>query len=136
MQVSNHLEEIHVHSKKDSLLLIYTKDKHELSAEFLRVYSPSAEVRGHGSKNQTLQTGKRWITIEDLEIVGNYALKISFSDGHNSGLYDWQYLRQLCEHQDELWQNYLHQLQQAGASREPTDENHPSNLKHHCHKQH
>lgn len=91
----------------------------ELSAEFLRVHSPSAEVRGHGVGQDVLQTGKKDVAVSAIEPAGRYAVKITFDDGHDSGLYDWNYLRSLCENQDTLWQSYLQKLQQAGASREP-----------------
>lgn len=91
---------------------------YSLPFEFLRVLSPSAEVRGHGVGQEILQTGKRNVEIVSLEPVGNYALKPVFSDGHASGLYSWDYLYQLGEQQDVLWQNYLQQLQAAGASRD------------------
>lgn len=91
----------------------------QLSAEFLRVHSPSAEVRGHGIGQETLQVGKKDVAINGLEPTGRYALKIIFDDGHDSGLYDWKYLRHLCEHQESMWQTYLDKLEQAGASRTP-----------------
>ena len=89
-----------------------------LSFEFLRVYSPSAEVRGHGIGNGVLQTGKKDVVLLTMEPSGNYALKLVFDDGHDSGLYDWKYLRHLCRHQASLWQEYLDNLQTAGASRD------------------
>lgn len=91
----------------------------KLPYEFLRVYSPSAEVRGHGPGQETLQTGKRDVTIAEVEPVGHYAIRPTFSDGHASGIYSWDYLRGLGEEQDELWQRYLERLEAAGASREP-----------------
>lgn len=92
---------------------------HRLSAEYLRVQSPSAEVRGHGKGQEVLQAGKRDVTIKDLEAVGRYAIRITFDDGHDSGLYNWEYLRELGDHQQEYWQHYLERLQKAGKSREP-----------------
>lgn len=89
-----------------------------LPFEFLRVWSPSAEVRGHGSGQEVLQTGKRGIGIMALEPVGNYALQPTFSDGHNTGLYSWEYLHTLGVNQQRMWQEYLDKLQAAGASRE------------------
>ena len=91
----------------------------ELPFEYLRVYSPSAEVRGHGAGQEVLQTGKRAVTIVALEPVGHYALQPRFSDGHVSGIYSWDYLYQLGQHQTQWWAHYLHQMEQAGASREP-----------------
>lgn len=92
-----------------------------LPFEFLRVYSPSAEVRGHGEGQEVLQVGKRDVEIIDLQAVGHYALKPVFSDGHDSGLYSWDYLYRLGEEYDALWQRYLDRLQAAGASRDPAD---------------
>lgn len=113
-------QEIRVNKNRDMLTLIYSDGEYALSAEFLRVLSPSAEVRGHGMGQEKLQTGKRNVLISDLAATGNYALKITFSDGHDSGLYDWDYLDTLCQKHDELWQNYLDRVAQAGASREPS----------------
>jgi DUF971 family protein len=90
-----------------------------LPFEFLRVHSPSAEVRGHGVGQEVLQTGKRDVTINDLQPVGHYAIRPTFSDGHDSGIYAWDYLYELGIRQDSLWQNYLQRLEEAGASREP-----------------
>jgi DUF971 family protein len=90
-----------------------------LSCEFLRVHSPSAEVRGHGPGQEVLQAGKRDVAITAIEPVGVYAVKLVFSDGHDTGLYTWEYLYQLGRDQERLWQQYLHRLQQAGASRDP-----------------
>ena len=87
--------------------------------EFLRVYSPSAEVRGHGPGQEVLQVGKRDVTIKELEPVGHYAVRPMFSDGHNSGIYSWDYLYELGAHQHELWERYLQRLAAAGASRDP-----------------
>jgi len=86
--------------------------------EFLRVYSPSAEVRGHGPGQEVLQIGKRDVTISTVEAVGHYALRPSFSDGHDTGIYSWDYLYALGEEQDALWQRYLDRMAKAGASRE------------------
>lgn len=88
-----------------------------LPYEFLRVYSPSAEVRGHGGDGAVLQTGKQNVTIVDVEPAGQYALKITYDDGHDSGLYSWEYLYRLGSKQEEMWQDYLQRLQQAGALR-------------------
>lgn len=90
--------------------------------EFLRVHSPSAEVRGHGPGQETLQVGKKNVAIREVLPVGNYAMKIVYDDGHDSGLYTWEYLAELGEHQHELWRSYLEKLEAAGASREPGDE--------------
>ncbi len=92
-----------------------------LPFEFLRVYSPSAEVRGHGAGQETLQVGKREVTITQLEPVGHYAVQPTFSDGHSSGIYSWRYLHELGREQARLWNDYLRQLEAAGASRDPGD---------------
>jgi len=89
-----------------------------LPSEFLRVHSPSAEVRGHGRGQEVLQAGKREVDIVALEPVGTYALKLVFSDGHDTGLYAWDYLYELGRDQDALWRRYLERLQAAGASRD------------------
>ena len=86
--------------------------------ELMRVYSPSAEVQGHGPGQETLQTGKRQVSIEALEPVGNYAVKPTFSDGHDSGLFTWDYLYFLGSQQDELWQDYQRRLEAAGVGRD------------------
>ncbi len=101
------------------LILHYGPESHRLSSEYLRVYSPSAEVRGHGVGNEKLQTGKRDVGITRIETVGNYALKLVFDDGHDSGLYDWGYLETLATEQHERWHAYLDKLKAANATREP-----------------
>lgn len=88
-----------------------------LPFEFLRVYSPSAEVRGHGPGQEVLQTGKRDVDLVALEPVGNYAVQPRFSDGHSTGLYSWDYLHWLGANQASLWTDYLKRLEAAGASR-------------------
>ena len=90
-----------------------------LSFEFLRVNSPSAEVRGHGPGQEVLQTGKRGVDIASLDQVGHYAVQPHFSDGHSTGLFSWDYLHWLGMNEASLWQDYLERLQQAGASRDP-----------------
>lgn len=89
-----------------------------LPFELLRVYSPSAEVRGHGPGQEVLQTGKRHVDLVGLEPVGNYAVQPRFSDGHATGLYSWDYLHWLGANQESLWGDYLKRLEAAGASRE------------------
>ena len=89
-----------------------------LPCEFLRVLSPSAEVRGHGAGQEVLQTGKRDVNIVAVEPVGNYAVKLVFSDGHDTGLYAWDYLYTIGTDHDALWQDYLERLEKAGASRD------------------
>jgi DUF971 family protein len=90
----------------------------KLSCEYLRVHSPSAEVRGHGAGQEVLQTGKKDVTIQAVEPVGNYAVKLVFSDGHATGLYAWDYLYSLGVDHDALWKTYLDRLNNAGASRD------------------
>jgi DUF971 family protein len=111
--------ELTVH-KQSRLLEIAFDDNAQfrLPFEFLRVYSPSAEVRGHGPGQETLQTGKREVDLVDIEPVGNYAIRPQFSDGHDSGLYSWDYLYWLGKNQAQLWEAYLQQLEEAGYTRE------------------
>ena len=90
----------------------------QLPYEFLRVYSPSAEVKGHGPGQETLQTGKRGVTISQVEAVGHYAIQPTFSDGHATGIYSFEYLYDLGQRQNDLWQRYLDRLDAAGASRD------------------
>lgn len=90
-----------------------------LTCEYLRVYSPSAEVRGHGAGQEVLQVGKESVNITGIEPVGNYAIRLTFTDGHDTGLYSWDYLYDLAEHQDTLWQAYLERLAAAGVQRKP-----------------
>ena len=92
-----------------------------LSAEYLRVMSPSAEVQGHSPDQAQLQVGKRDVGIVGIEPVGLYAIRIIFSDGHDSGYYDWDYLRLLFAEKDSRWQTDLNELQERGASRDPDD---------------
>lgn len=89
-----------------------------LPFELLRVYSPSAEVMGHGPGQEVLQTGKRDVTLVGLEPVGNYAVQPAFSDGHDSGIFSWDYLYELGQRQDAMWQAYLARLQAAGSDRD------------------
>ena len=91
----------------------------ELPYEFLRVYSPSAAVRGHGPGQEVLQIGKKNIEITQIEPVGTYAVQPVFSDGHDTGLYSWDYIYSLGMNQDDMWQHYLRRMEEAGASREP-----------------
>ncbi len=89
-----------------------------LPFEFLRVYSPSAEVQGHGPGQEVLQTGKREVDVVAIEPIGHYAVKPVFSDGHESGIFSWTYLHKLGQQQDELWQRYLGRLREAGVDRD------------------
>ena len=110
------------YQKKEKLLKICFDDQTEcmLSAEFLRVYSPSAEVQGHHPSEAILQVGKESVSIDAIEPIGNYAVKLIFDDGHDSGLYTWKYLRKLGCDRDELWQGYLDQLKASGYTRSLT----------------
>ena len=111
---------IQLHTRSRELELDYgDNEAYRLSCEYLRVYSPSAEVRGHGPGQEVLQTGKQHVAITAIKPVGNYALQLVFDDGHDTGLYSWDYLYQLCLEKDRRWQAYLKQLQEAGASRDP-----------------
>lgn len=111
--------EIRLHQKSRVLEVEFSDGRSfRLPYELLRVYSPSAEVRGHGAGQEVLQTGKRNVEIRALEPVGSYAVQPVFSDGHSTGIYSWEYLYELGEKQDELWSSYLAQLAAAGASRE------------------
>lgn len=106
-----------------SRLLEIKFDNHtecKLSCEFLRVYSPSAEVRGHGAGQEVLQIGKEDVNIKAIEPVGNYAIKLIFTDGHDTGLYSWDYLYYLAEHYQALWLEYIGKLDAAGHQRKPT----------------
>lgn len=109
---------IKLHTKSNTVELVYGEQHFHLSFEFLRVHSPSAEVKGHGKP--VLQTGKKHVKIRNIEGIGNYALKITFDDGHDTGLYSWQYLNELCANHDQMWQEYLDKLSEADASREPS----------------
>lgn len=111
---------IKLHTRSRELELNYSGgDSYRLSCEYLRVYSPSAEVRGHGPGQETLQTGKLKVAISEIKPVGNYALQLVFDDGHDTGIYAWDYLYHLCVDRERLWQNYLDRLDQAGANRDP-----------------
>ena len=112
---------IKLHKKSQTLELIFNDQPYTLSSEFLRVFSPSAEVRGHGKGQEILQVGKKFVTINNIETVGNYAIKLTFSDGHDTGIYSWDYLLHLGQTQDEQWQEYLQQLEKAGAARTPSE---------------
>ena len=115
--------DIKLHKKSATLELVYDdKACNTFSAEFLRVHSPSAEVRGHGKGQEILQTGKRQVKIVNLEPVGNYAIKLSFSDGHDTGIFSWTYLQELADARDTLWNGYLVKLDAVKASREPLPE--------------
>jgi DUF971 family protein len=114
-----HPTELKLHQGSRALEIAFADGQsYRLTYEFLRVYSPSAEVRGHGPGQEVLQVGKREVGIAEVEAVGHYAIRPTFSDGHDSGIYSWDYLHELCLSQAELWQRYLERLQAAGASRD------------------
>jgi len=112
--------EIKLHQKSRLMELVFSDgSRFELGYELLRVYSPSAEVRGHGPGQAVLQVGKRDVEITALEPSGSYAVQPTFSDGHSTGIYSWDYLSWLGQNRDSLWRQYLERLAEAGASREP-----------------
>ena len=115
--------EIKLHQKSRVLEISFDDGKSfRLPFEFLRVHSPSAEVRGHGPGQEVLQTGKKEVGISRVDPVGSYAIQIAFSDGHETGIYSWDLLYQYGEQQEAMWRHYLERIEQAGASREPGSE--------------
>lgn len=111
--------ELRLNPQKSQLSVTFTDGTVGLlPAEFLRVVSPSAEVQGHSPSERKLVPGKRDVTIRAIEPVGNYAVRLVFSDGHNTGLYSWQYLHEIALQKDQLWNRYLEELAAAGASRD------------------
>ncbi|MCO6428387.1 DUF971 domain-containing protein [Nitrosomonas communis] len=111
--------EIKLHKKSRLLEISFNDGKtFQLPCEFLRVYSPSAEVRGHGPGQEILQTGKQNVSITHIEPVGRYAIQLNFSDGHNTGLYSWDLLYNYGLNQDKMWQHYLQRLKEAGINHE------------------
>ncbi len=111
---------IRYHKKTRTLELQYSDGQSAiLSAELLRVFSPSAEIRGHSEDQRVLQTGKKQVKIESVDPIGNYAIRIEFDDGHDTGIYSWGYLKELIDRQEEYWAQYLRDLDQANASRLP-----------------
>ncbi len=112
--------EIKLHQKSRVLEIAFADGKrYTLPFEFLRVYSPSAEVRGHGPGQEVLQIGKKDVEITQIEPVGSYAVQLVFSDGHDSGIYSWDYFYNLGANQDAMWAHYLERMQAEGASHEP-----------------
>ncbi len=110
--------EIKLHQKSRMLEISFDDGAHfNLPCEYLRVYSPSAEVRGHGPGQEVLQLGKEQVNITAIDPVGSYAVRLHFDDGHNSGLYSWDLLYALGAKQPEKWQDYLERLRQAGYNR-------------------
>lgn len=112
--------EIKLHQQSRLLEVVFADGKNfRLPYEFLRVHSPSAEVRGHGPGQEVLQVGKKDVTVLAVEPVGQYAIQLKFSDGHDTGIYSWDLLYDYGERQDKMWQQYLERLREAGASRDP-----------------
>ncbi|WLI12243.1 MULTISPECIES: DUF971 domain-containing protein [Pseudomonas] len=112
--------DIKLHKASKTLTLKYASgEEYHLSAEFLRVHSPSAEVQGHGKP--ILQFGKIGVGLSKVEPAGQYALKLTFDDGHDSGLFTWEYLYQLAVRQEDLWNDYLAELKAAGKTRDPNE---------------
>ncbi len=105
--------------RSKTLVLEFGGERVELAAEFLRVHSPSAEVRGHSSEQKRLQTGKKQVAVTAIEPVGNYGIRLTFDDGHDTGIYAWGYLKELADHRERYWQEYLDELKAANASRLP-----------------
>lgn len=107
-----------LHQKSRIMEIEFDDGAHfELSCEYLRVFSPSAEVRGHGPGQEVLQVGKENVNIEKIEPVGSYAVMLHFDDGHSTGIYSWETLYELGKHQREFWQAYLDRLDEAGYQR-------------------
>ncbi len=112
--------DLRLHRASRTLELIYSDGRcYTLPCEYLRVYSPSAEVRGHGAGQEVLQTGKLHVNITGIRPVGHYAVQLMFDDGHNTGLYSWDYLYTLATEQEARWADYLRRLQAQGGSRDP-----------------
>jgi DUF971 family protein len=110
--------EIQLHQRSRMLEIAFEDgSRFELPCEYLRVYSPSAEVQGHGPGQEVLQLGKEDVNITAVEPVGNYAVKLVFDDGHDTGLYSWDYLYELGADKEQRWQQYLQRLEQAGYQR-------------------
>ncbi len=117
--MQHHPSEIKVRKASKVLEITFGDEQFVLPFEYLRVYSPSAEVRGHGPGQEVLQVGKQNVSITKVEPVGGYAVRLIFSDGHNSGIYSWDVLYDLGQNQQSNWNSYLDDLAQAGQSRTP-----------------
>ncbi|MFV2090616.1 MAG: gamma-butyrobetaine hydroxylase-like domain-containing protein [Pseudomonadales bacterium] len=113
-------QKITYHKRSKNLEVAFDDWNCSIPAELLRVYSPSAEVRGHSDEQRVLQTGKKYVGISTIEPVGNYAIRIGFDDGHDSGIFAWDYLAELGRNQKQLWSAYITELKVANASRLPT----------------
>ena len=112
-------QKIHWHKQSNTLECVYDNQSFSLSAEFLRVHSTSAEVKGHGPGQAVLVVGKIDVKIKKIEPVGNYGLKLFFDDGHDTGIYTWAYLQELGENQTQYWQHYLKKLEKEKKCRDP-----------------
>lgn len=114
---------IHYHQQSRRLDVSFEDGQtFKLSAEYLRVYSPSAEVKGHGPGQEVLQTGKKHVGIDGIRQVGNYAVQPSFDDGHDTGIYSWDYLYELGLNETSYWQDYLQRLTEADGRRDPDEQ--------------
>lgn len=113
--------DIRLHSKSNLLEITFSDEVFKLPCEYLRVYSPSAEVQGHGPGQEVLQLAKEDVGIVAIEPVGHYAVRLVFSDAHNSGLYSWDYLYELGSQRQQRWQDYLARLSEAGEKRDAQD---------------
>jgi len=121
--------EINLHQQSRVLEVAFDDgEKFELSCEYLRCFSPSAEVQGHGPGEEVLQVGKEFVNIDKIEPVGNYAVSIYFTDGHHTGIYSWETLYKLGKNKDEYWENYLKRLKEAGHSRNDPNKTPPTSL--------
>lgn len=115
--------EIKLHQASRALEIAFDDGtRHRLPLEYLRVYSPSAEVRGHGPGQEVLQVGKEHVNVSSIEPVGTYAVRLCFDDGHDSGLYSWEWLHHLAANRERLWQEYLDRLERAGYRRSGTED--------------
>ena len=120
MELAPELIEIRLDNDNKKMLAIFSDNtEFNFSFEFLRVYSPSAEVRGHSEAESVLQTGKKNVGIKEVEPVGHYAIQITFDDGHKTGLYTFEWLYELGQNREALWEDYLARLKEVGATRAP-----------------
>lgn len=110
---------IHWHRQSNQLELVYNEQSYYLTAEFLRVHSTSAEVKGHGPDQTVLVSGKMAVKMTAIESVGHYGIKIIYDDGHDTGIYTWSYLQALANHREQYWLEYLKKLKQENKSRDP-----------------
>tara|TARA_Y100000590_G_scaffold467050_1_gene644481 strand:+ start:6852 stop:7214 length:363 start_codon:yes stop_codon:yes gene_type:complete len=111
-------ENLILSKNKRSFILAYNDKKYEYTSEYLRVNSPSAEVKGHSPEQRKIVSSKRSVLISNLELIGNYALRITFSDGHDTGIYSWSYLKELHSGYDKIWRKYISDLRKGGLSRD------------------